>query len=107
MTVLQSPPPRSHASGAPAPAPGAPPRRWKWTGDDLIRMGEVGLLPPEGRFELLDGEVYELMPPGTLHAFIVELIRDLLELIAQTCGAYAREEKPIRLSSTYDPQPDV
>lgn len=70
-------------------------------------MGEVGLLPPEGRFELLDGEIFELMPPGPLHAFIVELIAALLELVARPCGAYAREEKPIRLSSEYDPQPDV
>ena len=33
-------------------------RRWKWSGDDLIRMGELGLLPSEGRFELLDGEIF-------------------------------------------------
>src|SRR5437763_16244618 len=85
---------------------GDAPRRWKWTGDDLIRMGEAGLLPPEGRFELLDGEIYELMPPGPLHAFIVDLIGELLEALAHALGGHAREEKPIRLNDEYDPQQD-
>jgi hypothetical protein len=74
MAILEPysapPPPAEALSGAP--------RRWKWTGDDLIRLGEAGLLPSEGRFELLDGEIYQLMPPGPLHAFIVELIDRLL-----------------------------
>jgi Uma2 family endonuclease len=85
----------------------APPRKWRWTGDDLIRMGEAGLLPPEGRFELLDGEIYELMPPGPLHSFIVELSDKVLELLAQPLGAHSRAQNPIRLNSTYNPQPDV
>lgn len=99
----------------PVPEPGRPypesageaPRRWKWTGDDLIRMGEVGLLPPEGRFELLDGEIYRLMPPGPLHAFIVTVIGELLAGLARSRGAHVREEKPILLNAEYEPQPDV
>jgi Uma2 family endonuclease len=86
---------------------GEAPRRWKWTSDDLIRMGEAGLLPREGRFELLDGDVYELMPPNPLHAFIVGLIRTLLHPVVSCRGAHIREEKPLRLRDGYDPQPDV
>src|SRR5437868_15225814 len=100
MTTLQI------SSPPPAPA-GEAPRRWKWTGDDLIRMGEAGLLPPEGRFELLDGEVYELMPPSPLHAAVVGLIGGLLDPIVRARSAYARESKPIRLNDECDPQPDV
>lgn len=87
--------------------PGDAPRRWKWTGDDLIRMGEAGLLPPEGRFELLAGEVYQLMPPKPLHAFIVNLIRRLLEGVATGQGGHVRQQDPIRLNEEYDPQPDL
>lgn len=108
MTTLDS---RLVALEAAPAARGEPtdarPRRWKWTGDDLIRMGEAGLLPPEGRFELLGGELYQLMPPGPLHAFIVGLIRALLDRVARDHGSHVREEKPIRLSEEYDPQPDV
>ena len=66
MTVLEtsSPPRNLPVTPQPPAAPiGASPQRWKWTGDDLIRMGEAGLLPPEARFELLDGEIYQLMAP--------------------------------------------
>lgn len=87
---------------------GTPARlRWRWTGDEMIRMGEVGLLPAQGRFELLDGVIYQIMPPGPLHAFIVDIIGGLLERLAQERGAHVREEKPIRLSEHYDPQPDI
>jgi len=86
---------------------GAPPRRWRWTGDDLIRLGEAGLLPPEGRFELLNGEIYALMPPGPLHAFVADLIGDLLRGPAGVAGAHVRGQNPIRLNADYDPQPDV
>lgn len=88
-------------------SPAEPPRRWKWTGDDLIRMGEAGLLPPEGRFELLDGEIYELMPPFPLHAYIVEIVGKLLQARAVACGGHARSQNPIRLNPWYDPQPDI
>jgi Uma2 family endonuclease len=110
MTVLEtsSPPQgRLDTETPPADSPGAPPRRWKWSGDDLIRMGEAGLLPPEGRFELLGGEIYQLMPPGPLHAFIVGLIRGMLDAFARAHGAHVREEKPFRLNQEFDPQPDV
>jgi len=55
-------------------------------------MGEAGLLPPEGRFELPGEEIYELMPPGPLRAFIVDLIRGLLEMLARAEGNHVREE---------------
>ncbi|MGV3723844.1 MAG: Uma2 family endonuclease [Actinomycetota bacterium] len=85
----------------------AAPCLWKWTWQDLIRMEEAGLLPAEGRFELLDGEIYQLMPPGPLHAFVVDLIGGILEQLAQGYRSHAREEKPIALNDAYHPQPDV
>jgi Uma2 family endonuclease len=110
MTVLDpvsSPQVRLETQQPPSGIPGEPPQRWKWTGDDLIRMGEAGLLPPEARFELLGGEIYQLMAPGPLHAFLVDLIGSLLERLAGAYGFHVREEKPIRLNEEYDPQPDV
>src|SRR5262245_43798144 len=87
--------------------PGGPPRRWRWRGDDLIRLSELGVLPAEERFELLNGEIYQLRAPGPLHAFLVGLLRDIFQAVARELGGHVREEKPIRLSEEYDPQPDV
>lgn len=109
MTVLTPPSPRAIPEDPTArDSPRSLlPRRWKWTGDELIRMGEAGLLPPEGKFELLDGEIYQLMPPGPEHSFLVGWIRELLVTLARLRESHVREEKPIRLSAHYDPQPDV
>jgi Uma2 family endonuclease len=108
VTVIQSTIVSSLPQSLPgAELPGQPPRRWKWRGDDLIRLGEAGLLPPDARFELLGGEIYELMPPGPMHAYLVELIDRLMETLAQGSGGHARAQNPIRLTPEYDPQPDV
>jgi Uma2 family endonuclease len=87
------------------PAAGEP-RRWRWTGDDLIRLGDAGILPVEGRFELLDGEIYQLMPPGPRHSLLVDRIIRLLTRLA-THDTFVRAQNPIRLNADYEPQPDV
>lgn len=109
MTVLESRPlPALPDHPGVAGDPQSPlPSRWKWTGDDLIRLGEAGLLPADGRFELLDGEIYQLRPPGPLHSVLVGGIRELLATLARLRESHVREEKPIRLNAHYDPQPDV
>src|SRR6266542_3434301 len=83
------------------------PRPWKWTGDDLIRMGEAGLLPPEGRFELLDGVIYELMPPKAPHDSRTDSIGSMVDPLARERGGHARQEKGIRLTDYYDPRPHI
>jgi Uma2 family endonuclease len=107
VDVIRPPAAEPEVSTAATPALDAPPRRWKFTGDDLIRMGEAGILPPEAKFELLDGEVYQIMPPSPLHAILVTFAAKLLEELALAAGGHVRDEKPIRLADTYDPQPDV
>jgi len=87
------------------PEHGEPPR-WKWTGDEVIRLGGLGVFPPDQRFELLSGEIIQIMPPGARHAAIVSLIAELLRR-AFGNGFHVWEEKPIRLDDYSDPQPDV
>jgi Uma2 family endonuclease len=70
-------------------------------------MGEMGLLPPDGRFELLNGEVYFVSPPGPFHSSRADGIGRILDGLCDQKTAHAREEKPIRLSAYFDPQPDV
>src|SRR5688572_26917786 len=85
---------------------GEKPRRWLLTGDVLIRMGQAGIIPPDVRLELLEGEVYELMPPGPLHASLVDLLGRLLDALLQG-DAHTRRQNPIRLAAETDPQPDL
>lgn len=96
------------AATPPAPAaPGEGPRRWKWTGDDLIRLGALGVLPVDRKFELMDGEIIEIMAPSPQHASLVAHISSYLARLAWNSAAHVRRESPIRLQPHSDPQPDV
>jgi Uma2 family endonuclease len=39
-----------------------------FTVDEFYRMGEVGILPEDQRFELIRGEIIEMPPPGPPHS---------------------------------------
>ncbi len=55
------------------PLPGAP---RKYTADDIFFFLEAGLLRPEAKFELLDGEIVPMSPKGRHH----EAMRERVEL---------------------------
>lgn len=82
-------------------------RRWKWTGDDLIRLGALGVLPANRKFELMDGEIIEIMPPSPYHAALVGHLSSFLMRVAWSSAAHVRPENPIRLTPHFDPQPDL
>jgi len=83
------------------------PRAWKWTGDDLIRLGEASLLPRDRKFELIDGSIFESTPPSPRHDTRVNRIAAYLGRLKWTTPAHCREEKAVRLGQHYDPRPDV
>ena len=93
-----------HAPTAAAPHPLIAPRRF--TVDEYYRLGEAGILGPEDRVELIDGEIVKKSPIGPLHAAVVERLRDLLSerLRGQ---ATIRSQNPIRLSNASEPEPDM
>jgi Uma2 family endonuclease len=77
----------------------------KWTLDDYHRMIEVGLL--EGRHaELLNGEIIEMPPEGSEHAYLGDEIgRYLSRLLGDR--ARVREGHPITLPNDSEPEPDI
>ena len=50
------------------------PRRHRLSVADYYRMAEVGILPPDERTELIDGEIIDMPPPGSLHAGTVDYL---------------------------------
>lgn len=83
-----------------------PPRRHRLTVSDYYRMAEVGILAPDARVELIDGEIFDMAPPGSLHAATV---RRLNEIFVRIAGASATVlvQDPVRLSELSEPQPDL
>jgi Uma2 family endonuclease len=83
-----------------------PPRRHWLTVDDYYRMAEVGILDPEARVELIDGEIIDMAPPGSPHAATVHYLN---EVLVRAVGGRATVlvQNPVRLSKYSEPQPDL
>lgn len=81
-------------------------RRHRFTVDDYYRMAEDGILAPDARVELIDGEVLEMPPIGPLHASVVTEIQDLLTAAVRG-RAVVRVQNPVHLGPHDEPQPDI
>jgi Uma2 family endonuclease len=80
--------------------------RWRFTVDDFYRMGEVGILPPEARVELIDGEVIKMAPIGSHHnGSVVGLDEILREALGRRVTISI--QGPLQLEPHWNPQPDV
>jgi Uma2 family endonuclease len=83
-----------------------PLKRHRMKADDYQRLGSIGVLPPDLRVELIDGEIIEMAPIGSRHWAMVNRIAKLLE---QAAGARAivSSQSSFRLDDYSEPEPDL
>jgi Uma2 family endonuclease len=84
-------------------------RTWQertWNVEEYYRLAALGILHPEERLELIKGQILTMSPQGPLHAETVELIAEFLRA-ALAGRALVRNEKPVSLSDTSEPVPDL
>ena len=69
-------------------------------------MAEVGILGADERVELIDGEIIDMAPPGSLHAASVHR---LTEIFIRSLGSLATvlAQNPVLLGEHSQPQPDL
>ena len=81
-------------------------QRHRLTVAEYYRMGETGILAPEARVELIEGEVIDMPPIGSPHAGTVNYLGHNLGL---ACGAQAivSMQNPVFLDLHSEPQPDI
>lgn len=81
-------------------------RRHRLTVDDYHQMAEAGILADDDRVELIEGEVLDMSPIGSLHA---ALVRVLARWLSEVAGRHAivAVQDPIHLDDTNEPQPDI
>ncbi len=82
------------------------PQRHRITVHEYHRMAEVGLLAPDARVELIEGEIIDMVPIGSRHAAAVKRIAQTLTL-SLADRATVSVQDPIRLSQYSEPQPDI
>jgi Uma2 family endonuclease len=88
------------------PADISAPSRHRLTVADYRRMGETGIIAAKDRVELIEGEIIDMSPIGSLHAALVDMVASLLH---QHCGrsAIVRNQNPLALDDVSQPQPDI
>ena len=81
-------------------------RRHRLTVDEYYRMAEIGVLGPEARVELIDGEIIDMAPVSPRHGSV-------LMRLNRECGqalrgkAIVAVKDPLRLGPRSEPQPDL
>ena len=79
--------------------------RHRITVDEYYRMAEVGILPPDARVELIEGEIIDMAPIGTGHGGTVAQLNQLLQTAARN-RAHVFVQSAVRLSDISEPEPD-
>lgn len=80
--------------------------RHRLTVEEYYRMAEVGLLAPDARVELIEGEVIDTAPRGNRHAGVLDQLAALM-MAAVGQRAHVRTQNPLRLDQSSEPEPDL
>ena len=82
-------------------------KKRRFTIEEYDRMAEAGVLSPEDRVELIEGEIVEMSPIGTPHAGVVNRLNYVLSSRLGT-RAVVQIQNPVALPPVVSvPQPDV
>jgi Uma2 family endonuclease len=77
-----------------------------WTVQDYHRMSEMGILDPNERTELIDGQITLMVAKGTPHVITLQLLAS--ELLGQLgTTVLIRTQDPIHLDNSSEPEPDL
>lgn len=81
-------------------------QRHRLTVDEYHRMGDAGLLAPDARVELIEGEIIDMAPMKSRHATVVN---QLVEVLVKAINgrAIVTCQTPLRLSDHSEPEPDL
>ena len=95
------------AVAIPIELPAVPvPRRHPITVTEYFRMGETGVLDPQARVELIEGEIIDMPPIGAPHASKTNRLLDLLTAAVRG-QAIVSVRNPVILGDLSAPEPDL
>jgi Uma2 family endonuclease len=82
------------------------PTRYRLSVEDYHKLGTAGILNGESRVELIEGELLEMAPIGSLHAATVARLHELFYEQARDV-ALVWQQNPVTLQPRSEPQPDL
>ena len=82
------------------------PTRHRFTVTEYYRMAETGVLRPDARVELINGEINDMSPIGPFHGGVTKYLIDVFSAAAKGRWKLGVQD-PVRLNDQSEPQPDV
>lgn len=76
------------------------------TVDEYYKMAEVGILKPDERVELIDGEIIQMSPIGIRHRNCVNNLTKILNTLLPN-EFIVSTQNPVRLDEDNEPVPDI
>src|SRR5438132_499814 len=80
--------------------------KWHFNVDQYYRLAEAGIIKPDDRVELIEGEIVKMSPIGSPHAACVAKFIHVFSGM-QNLVATLWVQNPVRLSDFSEPVPDV
>lgn len=81
--------------------------RRRLRGRDVLRMVADGYFDPDERIELIDGELYEVVPQGPEHRGIKNDLRERLTQAYRDCEVHLLDQDPLVAGEHGLPEPDL
>jgi Uma2 family endonuclease len=73
---------------------------------EYYRMAETGVLPPDARVELLDGQIIDMSPIGPFHGRVTKFLNQLFSSTSQGRWIVSVQD-PAQLDDYSEPEPDL
>jgi Uma2 family endonuclease len=86
--------------------PNPPLMRKKFRTDEVYQMMEIGILPEESGWELIDGEIIHRMTIGSKHAAIVKKLNRIFTRVFEDEVIISIQD-PIHIDEYNEPEPDI
>lgn len=83
------------------------PARHRFTVDDVWRMVDAGLIDPEARMELIDGDLIDMPSEGEAHLTLKILLTQFFAEHARQNGVWCAPDATLHLAPTDAPEPDL
>lgn len=78
-----------------------------WTVQDYHRMSEFGILAPDERTELINGQIVLMAAKGTPHVLALRLLAKVLDALLNGLPVFVSTQDPIQLDDFSEPEPDL
>lgn len=78
----------------------------RFTGDDVLRMLQAGVLHEDDHVELIEGRLIEMTPQGPAHGVSITYIADLIR-DARPAGTHVMSQRPLDVAADTWPEPDI